>query len=69
MTLVELVAQIDRRDPKRTEATLQADIRQLLLTAPLWLKADRANFSTCAGRLLPRPASENPENRPADATA
>jgi hypothetical protein len=40
MTLVELLAQIARRDPTRSEATLQADIRQLVLTAPLSLKAE-----------------------------
>src|SRR5262249_60059548 len=40
MTVVELVAQIARRDPTRSEATLQADIRQLVLTAPLSLKAE-----------------------------
>ncbi len=37
MTVVELLAQIARRDPARSEATLQADIRQLLLSAPLSL--------------------------------
>ena len=40
MTLVELLAQIARRDPSRSEATLQADIRQLVLTAPLSLSAE-----------------------------
>ena len=40
MTLVELLAQIARRDPTRSEATLQADIRQLVLTAPLSLSAE-----------------------------
>src|SRR5436189_3137025 len=40
MTVVELLAQIARRDPTRSEATLQADIRQLVLTAPLSLSAD-----------------------------
>jgi hypothetical protein len=40
MTLVELVAQIARRDGTRSEATLQADIRQLVLTAPLSLSAE-----------------------------
>jgi hypothetical protein len=39
MTLIELLAQIARRDPTRSEATLQADIRQLVLTAPLSLWA------------------------------
>jgi hypothetical protein len=39
MTLVELLAQIARRDNTRSEATLQADIRQLILTAPLSLSA------------------------------
>jgi hypothetical protein len=37
MTVVELLTQIARRDPSRSEATLQADIRQLILTAPLSL--------------------------------
>src|SRR4051794_556644 len=37
MALPELVAQIAKRDTARTEATLQADIRQLLLNAPLSL--------------------------------
>jgi SAM-dependent methyltransferase len=40
MTVAELLAQIARRDPKRSEATLQADIRQLVLTAPLSLTAE-----------------------------
>jgi hypothetical protein len=40
MTLVELLAQIARRDATRSEATLQADIRQLILTAPLSLSAE-----------------------------
>src|SRR5207249_7568195 len=40
MTVVELLAQIARRDSTRTEATLQADIRQLVLTAPLSLSAE-----------------------------
>jgi len=40
MTLVELLAQIARRDHTRSEATLQADIRQLVLTAPLSLSAE-----------------------------
>jgi hypothetical protein len=40
MTLAELLAQIARRDPARSEATLQADIRQLVLTAPLSLSAE-----------------------------
>jgi len=39
MTVVELLAQIARRDNTRSEATLQADIRQLVLTAPLSLSA------------------------------
>ena len=39
MTVVELLAQIARRDNSRSEATLQADIRQLVLTAPLSLSA------------------------------
>ncbi len=40
MRLVELLAQIARRDHTRSEATLQADIRQLVLTAPLSLSAE-----------------------------
>src|SRR2546421_2389452 len=40
MTVVELLAQIARRDNTRSEATLQADIRQLILTAPLSLSAE-----------------------------
>jgi hypothetical protein len=40
MTVVELLAQIARRDNTRSEATLQADIRQLVLTAPLSLSAE-----------------------------
>src|SRR5438270_2632799 len=40
MTVVELLAQIARRDPTRSEATLQADVRQLVLTAPLSLSAE-----------------------------
>src|SRR5919202_4773166 len=40
MTLAELLAQIARSDPTRSEATLQADIRQLVLTAPLSLSAE-----------------------------
>lgn len=40
MTVAELLAQIARRDPARSEATLQADIRQLILTAPLSLTAE-----------------------------
>ena len=40
MTLAELLAQIARRDPTRSEATLQADIRQLVLTAPLSIAPD-----------------------------
>ena len=40
MTIVELLAQIARRDTTRSEATLQADIRQLILTAPLSLSAE-----------------------------
>lgn len=40
MTLAELIAQIAKRDATRSEATLQADIRQLLLTAPLSLTDD-----------------------------
>lgn len=37
MTVSDLLAQIARRDKARTEATLQADIRQLILAAPLSL--------------------------------
>src|SRR5438309_1748583 len=40
MTVIELLAQIARRVPTRSEATLQADIRQLVLTAPLSLSAE-----------------------------
>ena len=40
MTLVELLAQIARREATRSEATLQADIRQLVLTSPLSLSAE-----------------------------
>ena len=40
MTVVELLAQIARRDNTRSEATLQADIRQLVLIAPLSLSAE-----------------------------
>lgn len=36
-TVADLLAQIARRDNARSEATLQADIRQLMLTAPLSL--------------------------------
>jgi hypothetical protein len=32
MTVADLLAQIARRDNSRAEATLQADIRQLILT-------------------------------------
>lgn len=39
MAVADLLAQIARRDPARSEATLQADIRQLVLTAPLSLTA------------------------------
>jgi hypothetical protein len=52
MTLVELVAKIAKRDATRTEATLQADIRQLPLTAPLSLTAENvvaADLETQAG--------------------
>lgn len=37
MTILDLLTQIARRDTKRSEATLQADIRQLILRAPLSL--------------------------------
>src|SRR3954462_14239025 len=40
MTIDELLARIARRDNTRPEATLQADIRQLVLTAPLSLSAE-----------------------------
>jgi hypothetical protein len=40
MTVPELLAQIARRDNTRSEATLQADIRQLVLMAPLSLSAE-----------------------------
>jgi len=40
MTIVELLSRIASRDPSRSEATLQADVRQLVLDAPLSLKAD-----------------------------
>ena len=40
MTVDDLLAQIARRDTTRSEATLQADIRQLILTAPLSLSAE-----------------------------
>jgi hypothetical protein len=40
MTVAELLAQISRRDSTRSEATLQADIRQLILTAPLSLSPE-----------------------------
>ena len=39
-TLAELHARIATRDADRSEATLQADIRQFLLTAPLSLRED-----------------------------
>ena len=41
MTVDELLARIARRDNTRSEATLQADIRQLVLTAPLSLSAEK----------------------------
>ncbi|RUL81235.1 N-6 DNA methylase, partial [Tautonia sociabilis] len=37
MMVDELLARIARRDASRSEATLQADIRQLILTVPTWL--------------------------------
>jgi hypothetical protein len=40
MAVAELLAQIARRDNTRSEATLQADIRQLILTAPLSLSEE-----------------------------
>lgn len=40
MTIPELLVQIARRDPTRSEATLQADIRQLVLTTSLSLSAE-----------------------------
>ena len=39
MTVADLLAQIAKRDPARSEATLQADIRQLVLIAPLSLSS------------------------------
>jgi hypothetical protein len=39
MTISDLLAQIAKRESTRTEATLQADIRQLVLKAPLSLSA------------------------------
>lgn len=39
MTVADLLAQIARRDATRSEATLQADVRQLVLAAPLSLSA------------------------------
>src|SRR3954463_901251 len=40
MKIVELLVQIARRDNTRSAATLQADIRPLVLTAPLSLSAE-----------------------------
>src|SRR5262245_4374993 len=40
MTISALLAQIAKRDSARSEATLQADIRQLVLIAPLSLSAE-----------------------------
>ena len=45
MTVVELLAQIARRDNTRSEATLQADIRQLVLTAPLSLSDENVGIA------------------------
>src|SRR5690606_18532665 len=39
-TLRTIVSEVARREHPRTEATLQAQVRQLLLTAPLDLDAD-----------------------------
>lgn len=39
-SVTDLIAKMVKRDSPRTEATLQADIRQLLLTAPLDLAED-----------------------------
>ena len=40
MDVAELLGQVARRDNSRSEATLQADIRQLILAAPLSLSAE-----------------------------
>lgn len=40
MAIAELLSQIARRDTTRSEATLQADIRQLVLAAPLALSTE-----------------------------
>jgi len=45
MTVDELLAQIARRDNTRSEATLQADIRQLILTAPLSLSDENVRIA------------------------
>jgi SAM-dependent methyltransferase len=45
MTVAELLTQITRRDGGRSEATLQADIRQLILTAPLSLSDDHVRIA------------------------
>jgi len=45
MTVAELLAQIARRDATRAEATLQADIRQLILTAPLSLSDENVRIA------------------------
>jgi hypothetical protein len=52
MTLPELIARIAKRDSSRSEATLQADIRQLILTAPLSLTGEQlvdVNLETPVG--------------------
>ena len=62
MTIVELLAQIARRDITRSEATLQADIRQLVLTAPLSLSAENvvaAGLDRAASRLPGGPAERD----------
>ena len=45
MTVAELLAQIAKRDNTRAEATLQADIRQLILTAPLSLSDENVRIA------------------------
>lgn len=45
MTVAELLAQIARRDNSRSEATLQSDIRQLILTAPLSLSDENVRIA------------------------
>ncbi len=45
MTVADLLAQIAKRDNTRAEATLQADIRQLILTAPLSLSEENVRIA------------------------